>query len=88
LTNKDKTYNISTHNKKSALKFFLIVYGLSAPLWVLELFIDNNNLPLNIPITDIVAAFTPLFAACILIHKEEGKKGVQKLFVRIFDYKK
>ena len=65
-----------------------MVYALSAPLWLLGLFIDNNSLPLDIPITDIVAAFTPLFAACILTYKAEGKKGVQNLLVRIFDWKK
>ena len=57
---------------KSPLKFFLIVYGLSIPLWIIETFIDIKGLPLNIPITDILAAFTPLISATILIYKEEG----------------
>lgn len=71
---------------KSPLKFFVIVYGLSIPLWILERFIDVKGLPLNIPITDIVAAFTPLIAACILVYKEKGRIGVNKLLKRIFDY--
>ncbi len=73
---------------KSPLKFFLIIYGLSIPLWLIERFIDVKGLPLNIPITDILAAFTPLIAATILIYKEEGKLGMSKLFKRIFDFNK
>lgn len=73
---------------KSSLKFFLIVYGLSIPLWIIERFIDIKGLPLNIPITDILAAFTPLIAATILVYKEEGKTGVKRLFKRIFDFNK
>lgn len=88
MTSKDNTYNPSILHKKSALRFFLIVFGLSAPLWLLELFIDTSGLPLNIPVTDIIAAFTPLFAACILIYKEEGKRGLQNLFAQIVDFKK
>lgn len=76
----------SSSIQKSPLKFFLLVYGLSLPLWIIELFLDIKGLPLEIPITDIVAAFTPLLAACILIYKEEGRNGVNKLLKRIFDF--
>jgi uncharacterized protein len=71
---------------KSPLKFFLLVYGLSIPLWVIETIIDVKGLPLDIPITDIFAAFTPLIAACILVNKEEGRAGIIKLLKRIFDF--
>jgi uncharacterized protein len=72
--------------RRSPLKFFLIVYGLSIPLWIIETMLDFKGLPLDIPITDIVAAFTPLIAACILVYKEEGRIGINKLFKRIFDF--
>jgi hypothetical protein len=72
--------------KRSPLKFFLLVYGLSAPLWILETLIEVKGLPLDIPITDILAAFTPLIAASILVYKEEGRIGINKLFKRIFDF--
>jgi uncharacterized protein len=71
---------------KSPLKFFLIVYGLSIPLWIIETMIDVKGLPLDIPITDILAAFTPLIAASILVYKEDGRSGINKLFRRIFDF--
>jgi membrane protease YdiL (CAAX protease family) len=41
---------------------------------------------LNFSIIDIVTAFVPLIAGCILVYKEEGKSGVYNLFKRIFDY--
>jgi membrane protease YdiL (CAAX protease family) len=72
--------------KRSPLKFFLLVYALSIPLWILETMIDVKGLPLDIPVTDIVAAFTPLIAASILVYKEEGRIGINKLFKRIFDF--
>ena len=71
--------------KKSPLTFFLLVYGLSIPLWIIETKIDVDRLPLDFSITDILAAFTPLIAASILVHKEDGRAGVKTLFRRIFD---
>ena len=64
----------------------LVIYGLSIPLWIIETMIEVKGLPLDIPITDILAAFTPLIAACILVYKEEGRRGIDKLFKRIFDF--
>jgi uncharacterized protein len=70
----------------SPLKFFLLVYGLSIPLWIIETRIDIKRLPLDFSITDILAAFTPLIAASILVYKEEGNIGLNKLFKRILDF--
>lgn len=70
------------------LKFFLIVFGLSIPLWAIETTIDVKWLPLGFQITDILAAFTPLIAAGILVYKEEGRVGINKLFGRILDFKR
>jgi uncharacterized protein len=72
----------------SPLKFFLLVYGLSIPLWIIETRIDVKGLPLDMPITDILAAFTPLIAASILVYKEEGLIGINKLFKKILDFSK
>ena len=78
----------SSSVKKSPLKFFLIIYGLSIPLWIIETMIDVKGLPLDIPITDIFAAFTPLIAAVILVYKEKGFVGITELFKRILDFKR
>ncbi|MBI3353554.1 MAG: CPBP family intramembrane metalloprotease [Nitrospirae bacterium] len=72
--------------KRQPLKFFLLVFALSLPLWIIETLIDVKGLPLDIPATDILAAFTPLIAACILVSKEDGRSGVKKLLKRIFDF--
>ena len=72
--------------KKSPLKFFLIVFGLSIPLWAIETTIEVKRLPLGFQVTDILAAFTPLIAAAILVYKEEGRVGITKLFKRILDF--
>lgn len=53
-------------------------------MWIIERFIEIPGLPLDIPITDIVAAFTPMMTAIWLIHQEEGKTGVRRLFQRAF----
>lgn len=70
------------------LSFFILVFGLSIPLWLLQLLIKNNSLPLNIPITDILAAFTPLLAGIILSYIEYGKAGVKKLITNAFAFYK
>ncbi|AEE49669.1 CPBP family intramembrane glutamic endopeptidase [Haliscomenobacter hydrossis] len=71
---------------RTPLKFFLLVYGFSIPLWIIETMIDVKGLPLDIPITDILATLTPLIVASMLIYKEEGHNGVKRLFQRILDF--
>ena len=62
--------NDSKSENRSPLKFFLLVYGLSIPLWIIETRIDVKRLPLDFSIIDILAAFIPLIAASILVYKE------------------
>jgi hypothetical protein len=76
--------NNSKPENRSPLKFFLLVYGLSIPLWIIGKRIDVKGLPF--PITDMLAAFMPLVAASILVYKEEGLIGINKLFKRILDF--
>lgn len=80
--------NISTSSKKSPLLFFVLVYALSIPFWVLDV-IFPMNLPVdNLPVTDIVATFCPAIAASILVYREEKFLGVRNLWKRAFDYKR
>src|SRR5688572_15511935 len=74
--------------RKSPLKFFLLVFGLSAPLWILQTQINKSGLPLDIPITDIVAAFIPLIVACILVGRESGGQAARDLLRRVFDFRR
>lgn len=78
----------STSSNKSPLKFFLLVFALAIPVWVIEPIVKVKGLPLDVPVTDLIATFIPLIAACILVYKEEGHGGVKKLLKRVFDFSK
>lgn len=67
---------------RSPIKFFILLYALSIPLWIAELLIEVPGLPLQIPVTDLLAAFTPMITACILIFREQGRKEVVELLKR------
>ena len=66
--------------------FFVIIYGLSVPFWILGTYVKSSWLPDNLPLTDIGAVLTPTIAAAILRYREAGARGVRELFGRIFDY--
>jgi membrane protease YdiL (CAAX protease family) len=68
--------------------FFALIYGLSAPFWILSTQMKNSGLPDNLPVTDIGAVLTPTIAAVILRYREAGASGVRELFHRIFDYRR
>ncbi len=75
-------------SKRSPYLFFVLVYALSIPLWVLNV-IFPMKLPVdNLPVTDIVATFSPAIAASILVYREEKFSGVENLWKRTFDYKR
>ena len=72
---------------RNPLKFFLLVYGLSTPFWIIDFMMNAKRTSLlNFSIIDIITAFIPITAASILVYKEEGKSGIGRLFKRIFDY--
>ncbi|WP_342770872.1 MULTISPECIES: CPBP family intramembrane glutamic endopeptidase [unclassified Methanoculleus] len=75
-------------SKRSPFLFFILVYALSIPLWVLNVIYPVNLSVDNLPVTDIVATFTPMIAASILVYREEKLSGVKNLLKRAFDYKR
>jgi hypothetical protein len=80
--------NNSTALKGSPYLFFVLVYAISIPFWVLNT-IFPIKLPVdNLPVTDIAATFAPTIAALILVYREEKLFGVRKLLGRTFDYKR
>jgi membrane protease YdiL (CAAX protease family) len=80
--------NARMSSKRSPLLFFVLVFALSIPFWVLSA-IFPMNLPVdNLPVTDIGATFVPLIAASILVYREEKLWGVRNLWKRTFDYKR
>ncbi|MDA8368309.1 MAG: CPBP family intramembrane metalloprotease [Nocardiopsaceae bacterium] len=66
--------------------FFLLVFALSAPIYIASPFVHVPGLPKNMPILDLVGAFMPLVAASILTYREEGGAGVKRLLRRAVDY--
>lgn len=72
---------------KSPFKFFLLVFGLSIPFWIIDLTMETKRTSLmNFSMIDIITAFIPLTVTYILVFKEEGRSGVNQLFKRVFDF--
>jgi uncharacterized protein len=70
------------------MAFFVLVFGLSIPFWIISVGSDKSDLPDNIPVTDIGATLTPLIAACVLVYMENGRLGLKRFLARILDYKR
>lgn len=70
---------------KRSLLFFLLVYVLSVPFWVLGE--APLPLPVNLP-ASALSFVTPLLAALILTVWREGRAGVGALLGRAFDFRK
>ena len=68
--------------------YFILVFAMSAPFWILGFLLRDTRLPLDIPVTDVLATLSPLLAAWILTYRTSGKAGVRQLFARLFDYPK
>lgn len=78
--------NISPSLKKSPLLFFVLVFALALPFWLLGALL--TPIP---PIHLSVSAFQvvcPLIAACILVYREENLGGVVRLLRRVFDQRR
>lgn len=72
----------------SPFKFFVLVFSLSLPFWIIQLLLGGSGLPLDIPITDILAVFVPLGVAYGLTYKERGPQVARDLLKRIFDFRR
>lgn len=72
--------------KRSPLSFFLWVFALSAPFWLLAAMTDRQLMP-GLSVSALMT-FCPLMAALILVHREDGAAGVTRLLRRSFDFKR
>lgn len=72
--------------RRSPLKFFLLVFALSIPLWLIGAVTPLQLLP-GLPVSSLMA-FCPLIAASVLVYKENKTTGVTKLLKRSFDYRR
>ena len=80
---------MTNNTTKKYIRFFVTVFALSIPFWILGAVAQDFTkvLPLKLPISAIMA-FCPLLAAVILIYKEHKIQGVQTLLKGAFDFKK
>jgi membrane protease YdiL (CAAX protease family) len=69
--------------KRPLLRYFLLVFGLAIPFWVLGALTGIELLP-GLPIAAL-AAFCPALAAVILVYQANKTAGVTALLKRAFD---
>ena len=76
------------NNSNSSLNFFVLVFRLSIPFWILGAYIDLKGIiPINLPISALML-LCPMAAAIILTWKKDSIRGVILLLKCIFDFKK
>ena len=79
----------SKFKNHSPVKFFLLVFLLSIPFWILGAVTRDLTkiLPIKLPISALMT-FCPLLAAAILSYKEQKNQGVKELLNLSFDLQK
>lgn len=79
----------NTSKNRAPGKFFLWVFVLSIPFWILGYIAADLTkiLPIKLPISALMT-FCPLLAAVILVYRERKMQGVKALLKRTFDFKK
>lgn len=82
--NSSASINVST--SKSPLLFFVLVFALSSPFWLIGAVTGLQLLP-GLPVSGL-SAFCPLLAALMLVYKENKITGVSELLKRSFDFKR
>lgn len=82
--------NMRTPASKSPWIFFLLVFVLSVPFWLIGPIADQflqKEIPINLPVSALMAV-NPLIAASILVYRENGSDGVKELLTRAIDYRR
>ncbi len=75
-------------SKRSIVKFFLLVFALSTPFWLMGPTAEEKlPLPFKLPMGALVLV-CPMIAASILVYMENRSDGVKQLLKRSLDYKR
>ena len=72
--------------KNHPFAFFVLIYAISVPFWMVSGHLGKSGLPDNIPLTDVGATLSPAIAACTLIYMANGKAGLKQFLGRVCDY--
>lgn len=74
--------------KRSPLEFFLLVFILSIPFWLIGTVAEQGlPLPINLPVSALMFV-CPMISALILVYREDKLGGIKQLFKRTFEYKR
>ncbi len=81
--------NTSASLKRSPLTFFVLVFALALPFWLLGAIAEHFSigLPFNLPVSALMGV-CPLIAALILVYREEKPGGISRFLKRVFDLKR
>jgi len=79
--------NTSASLKGSPLTFFVLVFALALPFWLLGALVQHVPLPINLAVSALQFV-CPLIAAFILVYREEKLSGVKRLLKSVFDLKR
>ncbi|MGH3669929.1 MAG: hypothetical protein ACRDSH_04755, partial [Pseudonocardiaceae bacterium] len=73
--------------ERSPLKFFVLVFGLSVPFWLIGAVVESpQGIPMNLPVSALMFV-CPLIAASILVRREGEPGGIKRLLRRVLDVK-
>ncbi len=76
--------DLSPKSSRSPLAFFLLVFALSLPIWLIGSVCPLELLP-GLPVSSLMV-LCPVVAASILVDREDKSAGVIQLLKRSFDY--
>jgi membrane protease YdiL (CAAX protease family) len=80
--------NTSTPPKRSTLIFFISVFALSIPFWLIGALAERGlPVPMNLPVSAL-SFVCPTIAALFLVYRENKVDGIKELLKRTFNYKK
>lgn len=71
----------------SIRSYFLLVFALSVPFWILGYVVERLPIPISLPISALMA-FMPATAALICAWREGGRDGAAALARRVLDIRK
>jgi len=77
---------VAVWRKRSLLTYFLLVFGLTIPFWVLGALTEIQLLP-GLPVAAL-ATFCPALAAAMLLYQEHKAAGVIALLKRALDFQR
>lgn len=81
--------NTNASVEKFPVTFFVLVFFLALPFWLLDAFAGGltRALPINLPLSALTFV-CPIAAALIVMYREQRSCGVKQLLRRIFDFKR